>query len=92
MSMLVPLETLVGGAEATNPTTLQALAIFLGFPALAFAIIALLGKASSLARAGRGRSTEVADPIWLGSAPPSKELTSAGSMPARDTGGASARW
>ena len=93
MSMLVPLETLAG---TTNPTALQSLGLLVGFPALAFVIIALLGRASTLAKAGRVSSPEVADPVWLGG-PGSKELTdgraTAGvSGQASGTGGASARW
>ena len=95
--MLVPLETLAGWPEATNPTVLQSLGLLIGIPAVAFAIIALLCKASALARTGRGRSTPVTDPVWLGSAPKDQELTEGATASGSggshtETGGASARW
>jgi hypothetical protein len=71
-----------------------------GLPLLAALIITLLGKASSLAKAGRGSSSTstgtpssagVTDPVWLGNAPESKELTE-GTTTQTETGGASARW
>jgi hypothetical protein len=99
--MLVPLETLVGWPVAPDPPLTHVLGLLVGLPLLAALIITLLGKASSLAKAGRGGSSTrtgtassaagATDPVWLGNAPESKELTE-GASTQTETGGASARW
>lgn len=92
--MLVPLQ-LPGWPEASDPPVLATLGLLVGLPALAFAIIALLGKASALAKAGRSDGPRGTDPVWLNGAPATKELTpgtATDSTSASGTGGASARW
>jgi hypothetical protein len=90
MSMLMPVQTLARPPLVTDPSPLQVLALLVGFPAVAFVVIALLGKASSLARQGRGESAEINEPAWLGAAPESRELTAGGTVTAASSGGSSA--
>lgn len=90
MSMLMPVQTLARLPLATDPSPLQVLALLVGFPAFAFVVIALLGKASSLARQGRGESAEINEPAWLGAAPESRELTAGGTVATASSGTSSA--
>jgi hypothetical protein len=98
LSMLVPLETLAGWPDTPNPSVLQSLGLLVGLPAVAFGVIALIGKASSLSKAGRTSSAPVTDPVWLNAAPNSRQLTAGDGDAAEttsttaQTGGASARW
>lgn len=44
---LIPLETLPGWPEAPDPTVLETLALLIGLPAAAFAVLLLLNMAPS---------------------------------------------
>src|SRR3954447_14502810 len=107
--MLVSLQgTLPGWPEAQDPTALEVLGLLIGLPALAFVIIAILGKSPDLVRAGRGENAETIDePLWLGAAPADRAAITAGdtapapaggrrgitgSSDSAAVGGASARW
>jgi hypothetical protein len=107
--MLVPLQgTLPGWPQANEPTALEVLGLLIGLPAVAFIIIAILGKSPDLVRAGRGQSANTTDePLWLGAAPADRAALTAGdtapvpaggrrgitgSSDSAAVGGASARW
>ena len=90
-------------ADAPPMSTLEALLIFVGIPALAVAIISLLVIAPSLVKGPRyrpGRQWD-AEPEWFGGPPELEGGTLSGrqqltgseaTADTKDTGGASARW
>jgi len=97
--MLVPLETLAGWPESPDPPVLQALGLLVGFPALAFVVIGLLGKASALASMASGGNYRPGNTVWLGTSPEAGKLSVGtgrlaveGSKPSAGIGGASVRW
>jgi hypothetical protein len=64
--MLVPLETLSGWPQVTNPTPLQVLLLLLGFPLLVFFIVIAINKIVTSVHAGRGDVVHASDPLWVG--------------------------
>lgn len=64
--MLVPLRTLPGWPTAEDPSLLAVLALFLGLPAAAIAVIWVTGLVSRLARRGRGETgPEIEHPLSI---------------------------
>jgi len=78
--MLVPLETLSGWPQVTNPTPLQVLLLLVGFPLLVFIIVIAINKIVTTAHARRGDVIQASDPLWVG-AHQSAELEAAGANP-----------
>jgi hypothetical protein len=64
--MLVPLETLSGWPQVSNPTPLQSLILLIGIPLLIAVIVIAIIEIGARARARRGDSTEASDPLWVG--------------------------
>jgi hypothetical protein len=64
--MLVPLETLSGWPQVSNPTPLQSLILLIGIPLLIAVIVISIIEVGACARARRGDSTEASDPLWVG--------------------------
>jgi len=78
--MLVPLETLSGWPQATDPTALQVLGLLVGFPLLVFIIVIAINKIVTTAHARRGDTIQASDPLWVG-AHQSGELEAATANP-----------
>jgi len=64
--MLVPLETLSGWPQVQNPTVLQSLLLFVGFPVLVFLIVIAINKITQSVHAARGQDLQSSDPLWVG--------------------------
>lgn len=64
--MLVPLETLSGWPQVTNPTPLQVLLLLVGFPLLFFFIVIAINKIATSIHAARGDDIHANDPFWVG--------------------------
>src|SRR4029450_11701331 len=64
--MLVPLETLSGWPQVQNPSPLQVLGLFVGFPLLVAIIVIAIIEIGARAHAGRGDSIQASDPLWVG--------------------------
>ena len=63
--MLVPLETLSGWPPAENPTVLQTLVLFVGFPILVFLIVIAINKIVQTMHATRGDDPRTRDPLYV---------------------------
>ena len=83
--MLVPLETLSGWPQVTNPTPLQVLVLLVGFPLLFFFIVIAINKIATSIHAARGDDIRDNDPLWVGDRG-SGELEPAGANPGPETG------
>jgi hypothetical protein len=83
--MLVPLETLSGWPQVTNPTPLQVLLLLVGFPLLVFFIVIAINKIATSIHAARGDDIHANDPFWVGDRE-SAELEPAGANPGPETG------
>jgi hypothetical protein len=83
--MLVPLETLSGWPQVTNPTPLQVLLLLVGFPLLVFIIVVAISKIATSIHASRGDDIHANDPLWVGDQEPA-ELEAAGANPGPETG------
>jgi hypothetical protein len=81
--MLVPLETLSGWPQVTNPTTLQVLLLLVGFPLLVFIIVVAISKIATSIHAARGDDIHANDPLWVGDHEPA-ELEAVGANPGPD--------
>lgn len=79
--MLVPLETLSGWPQVTNPTPLQVLLLLVGFPLLVFIIVVAISKIATSIHAARGDDINASDPFWVGSGQASGELEAASANP-----------
>jgi hypothetical protein len=64
--MLVPLETLSGWPQVSNPTPLESLILLIGIPLLIAMIVIAIIEIGARARARRGDITEASDPLWVG--------------------------
>jgi hypothetical protein len=64
--MLVPLETLSGWPQVSDPTPLQSLTLLIGIPLLIAVIVIAIIEIGARARARRGDITEASDPLWVG--------------------------
>jgi hypothetical protein len=84
--MLVPLETLSGWPQVENPTVLQSLLLFVGFPVLVFLIVIAINKITQSIHAARGDDDQGSDPLWVGDRG-SAELESASANPGTEAGG-----
>ena len=84
--MLVPLETLSGWPQVTNPTILASLAIFVGFPVLVFIIVIAIAKIGTAAQAGRGDLIQANDPLWVGGSQESGALEAPTANPGTEAG------
>ena len=62
----MPLETLSGWPQVSNPTPLQSLILLIGIPLLIAVIVIAIIEVGARARARRGDSTEASDPLWVG--------------------------
>jgi hypothetical protein len=62
----MPLETLSGWPRVTNPTPLQSLTLLIGIPLLIAVIVIAMIEIGARARARRGDTAEVSDPLWVG--------------------------
>jgi len=83
--MLVPLETLSGWPQVQNPTVLQSLLLFVGFPVLVFLIVIGINKITQSMHAARGHDVQGSDPLWVGDHE-SAELESASANPGSEAG------
>lgn len=99
--MLVPLDAMPGWPDAADPSALQVLGLLVGFPVLGFIVIALLAKASGLAKASKGSMVTVVEPLWLGATAEQSNALSTGEEDSaeedsanedRERGGASVVW
>src|SRR5215204_2822602 len=79
--MLVPLETLSGWPQVTNPTPLQVLLLLVGFPLLVFIVVVAISKIATSIHAARGDDINVSDPLWVGGGQASGELEAASANP-----------
>ena len=61
----MPLETLSGWPPAENPTVLQTLVLFVGFPILVFLIVIAINKIVQTIHATRGDDPRTSDPLYL---------------------------
>ena len=84
--MLVPLETLSGWPQVTNPSILASLAIFVGFPVLVFIIVIAIAKIGTAAHAGRGDLIQANDPLWVGGSQESGALEAPTANPGTEAG------
>jgi hypothetical protein len=66
VSMLVPLETLSGWPQVPNPSILQQLTLFVGFPLLIFIIVVAIAKIGTVVQGGRADLIHDSDPLWVG--------------------------
>ncbi len=96
---IVPLETLQGWPVAPDPSPLQSLALLVGAPALAAAvIIALVQIRATITNRYGSQGNETAwagarpDAVATAGVPPTAIDTSHAEGPPESTGGASARW
>jgi hypothetical protein len=96
---IVPLETLQGWPVVADPTPLQSLAVLVGAPALAAAVIIALVQIRATLTNQYG--SEASESAWAGAlpeavatagVPPTAMDTSHADGPPEPTGGASARW
>ena len=83
--MLVPLETLSGWPQVTNPTVLQVLALLVGFPLLVFFIVLAINKIATSIHTARGHDIRASDPLWVGDHE-AAELEAVGANPGLETG------
>jgi hypothetical protein len=83
--MLVPLETLSGWPQVTNPTPLQVLILLVGFPLLVFIIVVAISKIATSMHAARGDDIHADDPLWVGEHG-SAQLEAVGANPGPETG------
>ena len=83
--MLVPLETLSGWPQVTNPTPLQVLLLLVGFPLLVFFIVIAINKITTSIHAARGHDFHASDPLWVGDHE-AAVLEPAGANPGPETG------
>jgi hypothetical protein len=86
LSMLVPLETLSGWPQVTNPTPLQVLLLLVGFPLLVSIIVVAISKIATSIHAARGDDIHANDPLWVGDHE-AAELEAVGANPGSETGG-----
>jgi len=61
----VPLETLSGWPPAENPTVLQTLVLFVGFPILVFLIVIAINKIVQSIHTTRGDDPRTRDPLYV---------------------------
>ena len=61
----MPLETLSGWPPAENPTVLQTLVLFVGFPILVFLIVIAINKIVQTIHATRGDDPRTSDPLYV---------------------------
>ena len=61
----MPLETLSGWPPAENPTVLQTLVLFVGFPILVFLIVIAINKIVQTIHVTRGDDPRTRDPLYL---------------------------
>ena len=80
----MPLETLSGWPQVTNPTPLQVLFLLVGFPLLFFFIVIAINKIATSIHAARGDDIRDNDPLWVGDRG-SGELEPAGANPGPET-------
>jgi hypothetical protein len=64
--MLVPLETLSGWPQVSDPTPLQSLILLIGIPLLIAVVVIAIIEIGARARARRGDIAEASDPLWVG--------------------------
>ena len=83
--MLVPLDTLSGWPQVQNPTVLQSLLLFVGFPVLVFLIVIAINKITQSIHAARGHDVQGSDPLWVGEHG-SAELEAASANPGTEAG------
>ena len=62
----MPLETLSGWPQVSNPTPLQSLILLIGIPLLIAVIVIAIIEIGARARARRGDIAEASDPLWVG--------------------------
>ena len=62
----MPLETLSGWPQVSNPTPLQSLILLIGIPLLIAVIVIAIIEIGARARTRRGDTTEAGDPLWVG--------------------------
>ena len=62
----MPLETLSGWPQVSDPTPLQSLILLIGIPLLIAVIVIAIIEIGARARARRGDSTEASDQLWVG--------------------------
>ena len=62
----MPLETLSGWPQVSDPTPLQSLILLIGIPLLIAVIVIAIIEIGARARARRGDTTEAGDPLWVG--------------------------
>ncbi len=62
----MPLETLSGWPQVSDPTPLQSLILLIGIPLLIAVIVIAIIELGARARARRGDITEASDPLWVG--------------------------
>ena len=86
LSMLVPLETLSGWPQVSNPSILASLAIFVGFPILVFIIVIAIAKIGTATHAGRGDLIQANDPLWVGGSQESGALEAPTANPGTEAG------
>ena len=68
----MPLETLSGWPQVQNPTVLQSLLLFVGFPVLVFLIVIAINKITQTIHAARGDDPRTSDPLWVGDHEPAR--------------------
>ena len=61
----MPLETLSGWPPAENPTVLQTLVLFVGFPILVFLIVIAINKIVQSIHTTRGDDPRTRDPLYV---------------------------
>ena len=86
LSMLVPLETLSGWPQVTNPTPLQVLLLLVGFPLLFFFIVIAINKIVQSTHTAHGDEYDTSDPFWVRDHE-SAELAPAGANPGTEAYG-----
>ena len=62
----MPLETLSGWPQVSDPTPLQSLILLIGIPLLIAVIVIAIIEIGARARTRRGDTTEAGDPLWVG--------------------------
>ena len=85
LSMLVPLETLSGWPQVQNPTVLQSLLLFVGFPSWSSSSWWPSTRSRRNIHAARGHDVQSSDPLWVGDHEPA-ELESASANPGTEAG------
>lgn len=102
-SMLVPLETLPGWPQVTDPTLLEELGLLIGLPLVVFIAVCAIAKIGNLRKAAHRGEDEAVDPVWVGG--PTRpdiegpahdqaqlEADEVADKPGTEVGGAGARW